>query len=149
MSADTAVPSAMPPAPGPERKFLSKADVKARGAIKVEDIYCPMLDGWFKVAGLSMHQRTTLRKANMTMPEDGDGKPVLDLEGMELDALILGVRDPNNPAIPYFSIGDREWLREQVVGGAITPIANRVFELSGLGGAAAKKPGKSSEPTQS
>ena len=148
MSNETQVPSAMPPASEP-RKFLTKGDVKTRGAIKVEDFYNAQLDGWFKIAGLSMQQRTTLRKANMTMPEDGDGKAILDMEGFELDSLILGVRDPNNPAMPYFSIGDREWLRAEIVGGAITPVANRVMELSGLGRDAAKKRAGNSEATPS
>jgi len=148
MSAAEAATAPAPAAPPTATiSYLSKDVVRQRSKIVTEDLYVPHWDGLVRVRGLSLGQRSMIRRANMNPKLDGEGVDI-DMEGMELDALVLGCVGADGR--PIFAAGDKEWLRNEISGGGVTCVANRIFELSGMAGrTSAKKPEGSSEKTTS
>lgn len=135
MSEENATPEAAPEIPE-NGGYLTIEQIRSAPDMATVDVDVPGWGGKVKVKPLNMRERGSIRKAASEPKRNPDGSwtTEVDAEELELEAVIQGCVQP------AFGRGAKDWLREEKAAGNVSKIAGKVFELSGLGGEAEKKP---------
>ncbi len=126
------------------RELVRKAPDMSPRVIEVP--YWPDAEGnpgKLLVQPFNMGMRKTVRKSAEQPPrKDPDGKwqQDIDPEELEVETVMQGVRDPEDPSKPFFNRGDRDWLLGEKSSGAISFVAGQVMSASGMEGDAVGKP---------
>lgn len=124
------------PTPTEEGPYLSREQIREAPDLQERDVDVPEWGGKVRIRPLTIDERKLMKdrsKQRVRQP-DGDWGIEYDNEEMELQAFIIGVRQPE------FGQSDIAWLRKEKSGGAIQRVTLEILRTSGLGGNAEKKP---------
>ena len=118
-----------------EVRYLSKEEIRKKKDIKDEDVYVSQWGGHVKIRPLNMAQRRITRRSGEIRSKAVDGTVSVeyDPEEIQVEAMIQGCVEPQ------FTGGDRDWLMKEKSSGAISTIAQRILDLSGMGTESEKK----------
>jgi len=119
----------------PEKRYLSIEDIRKSKDMEKIDVYVEQWNGYVQVKPLTLGQRKLVRKVAEIKRRNMDGTVSIDMdaEEFELEAIVHGCVNPS------FSRGDKDWLREEKSSGAISTIARKIIDISGMGLQSEKK----------
>lgn len=127
-----------------ERKFLTEDDLLAKRAdtasgLPEDDVEVPFLGGWVTVRGLRRDEVIGVRQAADNDPQTLDGKRVLVLERKMMALAMI------QPRMSESKIA--QW-QTTAVAGELTPVTDKIQELSGMTEGASKSgvPGAGERP---
>lgn len=126
-------------------KFLSIDQIKKAQDLETVEVYIPEWKGAVLIRPFTLKERGEVRKRSGQQKQDPDGNwtTEYDAEEMEIESILAGVRNPDDPSQKLFGREDRAWLLGEKSSGALSKISKAILDASGMGGDAVGKPDES------